>query len=321
MESITFDNCIAWDRGSAKVYYIDKTNCKEIRITNCGNNPDSFHELCEFTGTGANPVAFQRGFNVIDTQGNTRSILTESGNSTALVGDYRKLPNGINYCTLDAAALTLFNIKPYVTYGPSGNRGFVLLFKEGTYGGFLLMMVICGGALTRGVFYKEVRNTLADSDSIGDWDVLEFPTRFTSLSDLLTNATGSRLGYGFLHEKFFHYPNSSDALSVRDALGHELTDYQFITRLSSLPTLTQPGNSYNGGKILYVKDIKKLIAYDNTDQKWYEADGVEAGTLRSGATADRPTGIPTGFCYLDTTLNKPIWYTGSGWVDATGASV
>ena len=43
-----------------------------------------------------------------------------------------------------------------------------------------------------------------------------------------------------------------------------------------------------------------------------------------GATADKPTTLNasnTGFCYWDTTLNKPIYWTGSGWVDATGATV
>ena len=57
---------------------------------------------------------------------------------------------------------------------------------------------------------------------------------------------------------------------------------------------------------------------------------------RSGTTAERPvvssidsTQRPNwvGFCYIDTDLGKPIFYTGdtsdgkSGWVDATGASV
>lgn len=42
----------------------------------------------------------------------------------------------------------------------------------------------------------------------------------------------------------------------------------------------------------------------------------------TGASTDRPTGIVvTGFQYFDTTLNKPIWWNGSAWVDATGATV
>lgn len=41
-----------------------------------------------------------------------------------------------------------------------------------------------------------------------------------------------------------------------------------------------------------------------------------------GATADRPTdGIEAGDYYFDTTLGHIIHYDGSGWVDATGASV
>ena len=41
----------------------------------------------------------------------------------------------------------------------------------------------------------------------------------------------------------------------------------------------------------------------------------------SGTTAERPSNAPTGFVYIDTTLNKPIYKTNSGWVDATGAAV
>lgn len=34
-----------------------------------------------------------------------------------------------------------------------------------------------------------------------------------------------------------------------------------------------------------------------------------------------PSGKNVGFCFYDKTLTKPIWWTGSGWVDATGSSV
>ena len=46
----------------------------------------------------------------------------------------------------------------------------------------------------------------------------------------------------------------------------------------------------------------------------------------SGATADRPTSRLTndwqtiGFRYFDTTLGKPVFWNGTGWVDATGAA-
>lgn len=43
---------------------------------------------------------------------------------------------------------------------------------------------------------------------------------------------------------------------------------------------------------------------------------------QSGTTANRPDKLLwVGRRYFDTTLGKPIWYSGSVWVDATGASV
>ena len=42
-------------------------------------------------------------------------------------------------------------------------------------------------------------------------------------------------------------------------------------------------------------------------------------TVGKGTTAERPTGKTVGYQYFDTTLNKPIWYTGTVWVDSTGA--
>ena len=41
----------------------------------------------------------------------------------------------------------------------------------------------------------------------------------------------------------------------------------------------------------------------------------------TGATTARPTGQAVGYQYFDTTLNKPIWYNGSKWVDSTGTTV
>lgn len=37
-------------------------------------------------------------------------------------------------------------------------------------------------------------------------------------------------------------------------------------------------------------------------------------------TAARPTVTVAGTCIFDTTLGKPIWWNGSGWVDATGTT-
>ena len=41
----------------------------------------------------------------------------------------------------------------------------------------------------------------------------------------------------------------------------------------------------------------------------------------SGITSNRPTNVLVGFQYFDTTVNKPIFWDGSKWIDATGATV
>ena len=51
------------------------------------------------------------------------------------------------------------------------------------------------------------------------------------------------------------------------------------------------------------------------------ADDSKVVHLSTGDTVARPTNISTGYQYFDTSLNKPIWYTGKNWVDATGTKV
>lgn len=53
-----------------------------------------------------------------------------------------------------------------------------------------------------------------------------------------------------------------------------------------------------------------------------DAFAILSGLTQSGTTANRPTArLWVGRMYFDTTLGKPIWYSGSAWVDATGAAV
>lgn len=49
---------------------------------------------------------------------------------------------------------------------------------------------------------------------------------------------------------------------------------------------------------------------------------VLSGTwFDSGITSNRPTNVLVGFQYFDTTVNKPIFWDGSKWIDATEATV
>lgn len=69
---------------------------------------------------------------------------------------------------------------------------------------------------------------------------------------------------------------------------------------------------------------------NNDGYDWLHFDGTYHWTKHSGTSSERPTtqdGIKVGFCYFDTDLKKPIWWSGdtsegkSGWVDATGTPV
>jgi hypothetical protein len=45
-------------------------------------------------------------------------------------------------------------------------------------------------------------------------------------------------------------------------------------------------------------------------------------TPSAGPTASRPiTGLQIGQQYFDTTINRPIWWTGTNWINAAGTVV
>lgn len=68
------------------------------------------------------------------------------------------------------------------------------------------------------------------------------------------------------------------------------------------------------GTTYYAYDTKELFVW--LGDKWiYYNNGF-------GESINRPSEyIYKGFIYFDTTINKPIWWTGEKWVDATGADV
>ena len=63
-----------------------------------------------------------------------------------------------------------------------------------------------------------------------------------------------------------------------------------------------------------------VIMQDYTDEVGDAKRGC-IPLLLSGSSANRPTTIPIGGMFFDTTLGKPIWYNGNSWVDAAGNPV
>ena len=81
----------------------------------------------------------------------------------------------------------------------------------------------------------------------------------------------------------------------------------------SLPNATTDYSQQYQDQILNV-----LRLYFNQIDNFTKASLIPA----SGSTADRPTNsLTVGQTYFDTTLGIPIWYKGSGWVNASGTTV
>lgn len=70
----------------------------------------------------------------------------------------------------------------------------------------------------------------------------------------------------------------------------------------------------NGKNRLYLDSSNILSFNDNNNNK------RNFHYIRFGVTSNRPVDALTGTMYLDTTLSKPVWWTGSKWVFADGTN-
>lgn len=128
-------------------------------------------------------------------------------------------------------------------------------------------------------------------------------------------------------EGYLYYNTSYD----RWEYWNKSTWKDISTNLSvgSLPAGTEIPNTdlLNGRSYFLLKSNNPVVKYLNGKQcfyvyeKWVDSFGNPYDAKSYGETEERPTNINIGTQYFDTTLNKPIWYTGSKWVDATGAEV
>jgi len=71
----------------------------------------------------------------------------------------------------------------------------------------------------------------------------------------------------------------------------------------------------------YADSYKKPGLYYNTGAHISDANTPLIFEGHSGDTASRPANVQIGFDYFDIDLNKPIWWSGTTWVDATGTTV
>lgn len=88
-------------------------------------------------------------------------------------------------------------------------------------------------------------------------------------------------------------------------------------------------NDFKSSVVSVVKDYIKSTAF--TDRKVTDTptDALSVVNRKyvtlNGASASRPTSSVIGQMYLDTTLasgrGKPVWWNGTGFIDATGTYV
>ena len=134
-----------------------------------------------------------------------------------------------------------------------------------------------------------------------------FSNGVRNLSDNYVQSVTGLLDSGGTKYRLRYYEPHS-----RDSLGN---DGASVTRAA-----TQNLADMVGMGDIYAADSENISAVEiRRSLRAINGSSVVAG---SGTTANRPTSrIFQGFVFFDSTLGKPIWYDGSGWVDATGSSV
>ena len=96
----------------------------------------------------------------------------------------------------------------------------------------------------------------------------------------------------------------------------------FSHNVFNLPNVTRGINLVSGVEQFEISDN---VFTGCTYRTWDLSSSIR-GRYTFLKSSTRPTFVSQdvqniGFCMWDKTINKPIWYTGSGWVDATGATV
>lgn len=113
-------------------------------------------------------------------------------------------------------------------------------------------------------------------------------------------------------EKVFTYDNSKDWVQLDKGL-----IVPFITQYYG-QGITLGYDATLSDRKLTFDNQRHLLKY-GYDSKWNYVS-----TLLGGTTANRPSAdlnMPVGLQYFDTTISKPIYWTGTGWVDSTGVTV
>lgn len=317
--TITLDNVIAWDFTNVTEFKINQDN-SFVTIVNYNNFQKDYWKTIELIGTSTTQPGFEMEHGNICSGNMATYFLGDLGNNdTIKAGNIFRLPNGRIFLPLRAINYKQLKLDAILNYGTSPDYTEALIEKREMYGYYDVTLIAFSESKScSAMLYMRVKNSLAATADTPSWQIIPGLVQFTYKSDF----TNSNNGIGTLYLVNYKTAFRPQNWLTVDALGHEFTDTQFVSDPSGVPTFAQANNNRNGGKMLLNKASNRVAVYNNTTQKWYE-DGAVIGVARSGATTARPShsDVYVGFEFFDTTLGKPVYSTGSDWVDATGASV
>jgi len=127
------------------------------------------------------------------------------------------------------------------------------------------------------------------------------------------NATKGSIGFADMNGCYFRRgfvgdPGIATMIGAGVFRGWEVTHLKYAFNLSTAPAQELQ---------MDLPTWQYIVA--NAAPNW-GACTVKLTDQPGGATGARPTaGRPVGLSYFDTTIGKPVWWTGAGWVDAAGA--
>ena len=121
------------------------------------------------------------------------------------------------------------------------------------------------------------------------------------------------------------FESRTTTINITDSNNNDI-DLESKITVSNI-TLLNGSNFITSANYTGFTNIRNIINLDKNKRNnlyYTKENGWTIGDRsidNKGESINRPLNIDIGFQYFDTTLKKPIWWTGTKWVDSTGASV
>ncbi len=175
----------------------------------------------------------------------------------------------------------------------------------------------------------DVTITSSQDEDYLQWDSassmwINKPLKLNSIDDLadVDTTTNTPITEDYLKWDGVNWvPETPQTLSI-----DELNDVDTTTSIPAIDDyLKWDGNNWIPATPQYIEidnisdvDTSTTDPTDGQVLKWDGVNWVPQNIEISGTSANRPSSPYVGQMYFDTDLAKPIWYTGSDWVDAVG---